>query len=138
LKVNAEACANVSLSSFKDYNHQGITLEQQEQYLQSCIDKLNLTKCADYDCLYDAPCVRKATEEQKQTLACFCEELDKIIGGKCNINHCNYGFIDLFWQKLKLLNSPLESYFYTFFIILRYMAPYVFSASFPDEHFKDR
>jgi len=84
LKENAEASANESLPTFKDYSKQGITLAEQEQYLQSCIDKSDLTKCSDSNHLYDAPCLRKATHEQKNVLTDFCEELDRIIGGKCH------------------------------------------------------
>jgi hypothetical protein len=93
LKTNAEKSANESLSSFKDYSLQGITLEEQEQYLQSCVNKSNLTKSSENDRLYDAPCLGKATEEQKRLLADFCEELDQIIGGKCNSRNYFYFFI---------------------------------------------
>jgi len=120
LKTNAEKSANESLSSFKDYSLQGITLEEQEQYLQSCVNKSNLTKSSENDRLYDAPCLGKATEEQKRLLADFCEELDQIIGGKCNSRNYFYFFI-LAKFLISKFTTWIVAFLYYFKIILTYI-----------------
>jgi len=110
LKENAEASANESLQTFKDYSKQGITLAEQEQYLQSCTDKSDLTKCSDSNHLYDAPCLRKATHEQKNVLTDFCEELDRIIGGKCHRIIFIYSCIFFFFFAILII-----IFFFVFF-----------------------